>query len=190
MFDTEENVVNIIYETERLIVRKWEDKDYLDLYEYASDSNVTKFMSWATYSTTNDAVSRINFVKQQYADNVPTVDYCIEVKDLNKVIGSIGIVEYKDKNDGEIEIGYILNSKFHGKEYMTECLLGMFKYIKQNKLAKRIVLKHDTENVKSGNVMKRAGMVFEGVLRKSGTNNYHSRCDIALYSILEEEINL
>ena len=38
--------------------------------------------------------------------------------------------------------------------------------------------------------MKRAGMTFEGVLRKAGENNYHSRFDIAVYSILDEEIEL
>ena len=36
--------------------------------------------------------------------------------------------------------------------------------------------------------MKRAGMTFEGVLRKAGENNFHARHDIALYSILDEEI--
>ena len=37
--------------------------------------------------------------------------------------------------------------------------------------------------------MKRAGMTFEGILRKAGkTNNTHSRGDLSLYSILDEEI--
>ncbi len=182
--------MNILYETERLIVREWENKDYNDLYEYASDKNVTKFLSWPTYVSLDDAVSRINFVKQQYLEKSIIGDYCIEFKEINKVVGSIGIVGYKEKNDGEVEIGYLLNPKFQRQGFMTECLVGMFKYIKQNKIAKRIVLKHDVENVKSGNVMKRAGMVFEGILRKAGKNNYHSRYDVAVYSILDEEINL
>lgn len=182
--------MKILYETERLIVRQWENKDYLDLYEYASDKNVTKFLSWPTYESLDEAISRIDFINQQYTENIVTVDYCIELKETNKVIGSIGIVGYKEKNEGEVEIGYLLNPKFQGQGFMTECLVGMFKYIKQNKIAKRIVLKHDVENAKSGNVMKRAGMFFEGILRKAGKNNYHSRYDAALYSILDEEINL
>jgi len=63
-----------------------------------------------------------------------------------------------------------------------------FKYIKQKGIAKRIILRCDTLNTKSENVMKRAGMSFEGVLRRAGKNNLHSRHDLALYSILEEEI--
>lgn len=182
--------MKVIYETERLIIRQWEEKDYQDLFEYASDEKVTKFLSWPTYTNIQTAVERINFLRQQYDEGVITIDYCIEVKEINKVIGSIGIVGYKAKNEGEVEIGYVLNPSYQGKGYMTEALVGMFKYIKQNKIAKRIVLKHDVENVKSGNVMKRAGMTFEGILRKSGINNYHSRYDVAQYSILDEEIDL
>ena len=146
--------MSILYETERLIVRGWEDKDYEDLYEYASDENVTKYLSWPTYTSLDDASSRIDFVKQQYSKNEMTVDYCIELKGLDKVVGAIGVVDYKEGNEGEVEIGYLLNPKFQGQGLMTECLMEMFKYIKQNKIAKRIVLQHDIENVKSGNVMK------------------------------------
>ena len=39
-------------------------------------------------------------------------------------------------------------------------------------------------------VMQRAGMTKEGILRKYGSNNLHSRHDTAIYSILDEEIIL
>ena len=177
-----------IFETERLIVREWEDKDYNDLYEYASKDEVTNFLTFETYKSIETAHERIAFLKQEYADNKITTDYAIEVKDLNKVVGGIGIVHYSEKNEGEAEIGYVLNPVHQGHGYMTEALLGMFKYIKQNGIAKRIVLRCDTLNTKSENVMKRAGMTFEGVLRRAGKNNLHSRHNLALYSILEEEI--
>jgi len=38
--------------------------------------------------------------------------------------------------------------------------------------------------------MKRAGMKFEGILRKAGSNNFHLRHDLSIYSILDEEISL
>jgi ribosomal-protein-alanine N-acetyltransferase len=177
-----------IYITERLIVRQWEEKDYEDLYEYASDSNVTKYLSFPTYTSIETAKERIKFVIEQYESGNQIQDYAIEEKESGRVVGSIGIVRYSEKNMGELEIGYILRPQARGNGYMTEALKGMFKHIKENGLAKRIVLKHDVENVKSGNVMKRAGMTFEGILRRAGENNLHKRCDIAVYSILEEEI--
>ena len=76
--------MNILYETERLIIRKWENKDYKDLYEYASDENVTKFLSWPTYVSLDDAVSRINFVKQQYLPDILVGSKYYEPKENSK----------------------------------------------------------------------------------------------------------
>ena len=180
--------MKVIYETERLIVRQWENKDEQDLYEYASDNSVTKFLTFPTYQSLQDARERIAYLQQQYQEKSLVQDYCIEHKGLHKVIGAIGIPHYFEKNEGEIEIGYVLNPKFQGQGFMTECVLGMFQYIKKKRIAKRIFAKHDVENIKSGNVMKRAGMTLEGVLRKAGANNYHVRHDLAIYSILDEEI--
>ena len=182
--------MNIIYETESLIIRHWEEKDYKDLFEYASLDEVTKFLSFPTYKDIQTAVDRINCLLEEYSNEKIENDYAIELKRENKVIGSIGFMDYKQKNEGSLEIGYVLNSKYQGFGYMTEALIGAFKYIKRNSIAKRIIAKHDTLNERSGNVMKRAGMTFEGILRKAGTNNFHSRCDLATYSILYEEIDL
>ncbi len=180
-----------IYETERLIIRKWEEKDCEDLYDYASKEEVTKFLNFKPYSSIQDAIDRINSILEKYSNNKKEVAYAIALKESNKVVGSIDIVHHILKGDGEIELGYILNPAYQGFGYMTEALVGMFRYIKINNLAKRIICEHDTLNQKSGNVMKRAGMTYEGTLRKAGViNNTHARYDLALYSILYEEINL
>lgn len=183
--------MKVIYETERLIIRQWEEKDCKDLFEYAKNEEVTKFLSWQSYKDEQTAVDRINSLLEEYKTEEIEGDYAIELKSENKVIGSIGLMHYKSTNEGSLEIGYVLSANYQGNGYMTEALVGMFNYIKKNNIAKRIVCLHDTLNEKSGNVMKRAGMTFEGVLRKAGDfNNTHSRYDLALYSILYEEIDL
>ena len=182
--------MKIIYETDRLIVRQWEDKDYKDLFEYASLDEVTKYLSFPTYTSIETAKERIEFLKNEYKEDKYEQDYAIELKGASKVIGAISLLHYKDKAEGEIEIGYAMNPSFQGKGYMTEVVKEMFKYIKRNNIAKRIILRHDVENLKSGNVMKRAGMTFEGIFRKAGENNYHTRHDVAQYSILYEEIDI
>lgn len=182
---------NIIYETERLIIRLWADKDYMDLYEYAKDPEVSKFLTFKPYESEKEAIERINSLQQTYLDEPIKRAYAIELKSENKVIGGIDIVYFSAKAEGTAEIGYIMSRNYQGRGFMTEALVGMFKYIKQNNIAKRIIAMHDTMNIKSGNVMKRAGMTFEGVMRKAGdVNNTHSRYDLALYSILYEEIDL
>ena len=180
--------MKIIYETDRLIIREWELKDKEDLYEYASDPIVTKYLTFPTYLSTQEAEDRIAYLLDCYKTNNFKQDYAIELKSEQKVIGAIGIVNYTGNAEGIAEIGYVLTRLFQGNGYMTEALKGMFKYIKEHNIAKRITAEHDTENIKSGNVMKRAGMTFEGIKRKAGKNNLHSRHDLAVYSILYEEI--
>lgn len=183
--------MEVLYETKRLIVRKWEETDAEDLYDYAKNPDVSKFLKFKPYTSIKEADERIANILTKYNNGDIEVPYAIVLKDENKVIGSIDIELYSDKAEGIIEIGYILSKDYQGNGYMTEALKGMFKYIKQKNIAKRIFCKHDTENIKSRNVMKRAGMTFEGVLRKAGDyNNTHSRYDFAIYSILFEEIDL
>ncbi len=181
--------MSTIYETERLIVRQWKETDYLDLYDYAKDESITKFLTWQPYKDVETAKERIAALIEKYNNKEIKTDYAIELKSEKKVIGSIAIVRYDEKNEGIAEIGYVLGVNYQGYGYMTEALKGMFKYIFDNSIAARIQLQHDVDNPKSGNVMKRAGMTFEGILRKAGCSNYRARADIANYSILREELN-
>ena len=180
--------MKVIYETERLIIREWQLSDQDDLYEYASDPIVTKYLTFPTYTSHQEAVDRINYLIGCYQTDSIKQDYAIELKSEHKVIGAITIVDYTPSVEGIAEIGYCLNKKYQGFGYMTEALKNMFVYIKERGIAKRITAKHDTENFKSGNVMKRAGMTFEGIRRKAGKNNLHTRHDLSIYSILYEEI--
>lgn len=178
----------IIYETERLIIRKWQKKDLRDCFEIVSDDNVTKFLSFKTCKTYKETKERLDKLLAEYKAEPVKAHYAIELKKENKVIGEITIGSYKPTAEGVMEVGYMLSAHYQGKGYMTEALVGMFKYVKKNKIAKRIEAMHDVENFKSGNVMKRAGMTFEGIKRKEGQNNTNTRCDTAMYSILFEEI--
>lgn len=182
--------MKIKFETERLIVREWGNKDYLDLYEYTSDDEVTKFLVFPTYKTKKEAKERIKYLIEKYKENNMLGDFAIELKSENKVIGSINLSLHSPKAGGVVSVGYALNKKYQGKGYMTECLKGSFKYIKRNNLAKRIRAILDVENKKSEAVMIRVGMTFEGIARKAGENNLHSRHDVANYSILDEEIEI
>lgn len=180
--------MEIIYETERLIVRQWDDGDIYDLYEYCKEPETAKFLHFEPYANIEVAKQRIQSIKTKYQQDGYIAPYAVVLKSENKVIGDINIVSFNKSAGGSVRIGYVFNSKYWGKGYATEVVKGVFRFIKQNKIAKRIEATHDVANVKSGNVMKRAGMTFEGILRKAGENNYHSRYDVALYSILEEEI--
>lgn len=183
--------MKIIYETERLVIRRWQKSDYKDLYEYASIEEVANFLTFKPYTTYQEAKDRIDKWLNRYKTEKVKADYAVVIKGTTKVIGSVSINTFIEHAGGNtVEIGFTLNPHYQGNGYATEAIKGLFKYIKANNIAKRIEAKCDVENTKSENLMKRAGMKFEGILRKAGTkNNLHTRYDLALYSILWEEIN-
>ena len=180
--------MKIIYETQRLIIRQWEQSDAGDLYEYCKDPETAKYLHFEPYKNIDVAKQRIQTIKEKYQENSSIAPFAVVLKQENKVIGDINISAYNKSAGGCVRIGYVFNPKYWGRGYATEVVTALFKYIKKNKIAKRIEATHDVANFKSGNVMKRAGMTFEGILRKAGENNFHSRYDVALYSILDEEI--
>ena len=51
----------------------------------------------------------------------------------------------------------------------------------------RIYAKHNVANQKSGRVMQKIGMKFEGVLRKGGVDNRGNLIDSAVYSYINGE---
>jgi len=180
--------MELLYKTDRLFVRKFEYKDANDLFEYISSEEIMKFLPYPVCKNMEEINLELKRVIDEYESGVETCDYAIALQESNKVIGTIGIVEYDRDVGGIMEIIYLLNPSFQGKGYMTEALKGMFKYVKQRQLATRIELRHDSDNQASGAVMRRAGMTFEGILRKAECNNCKKRADMALYSILAEEI--
>lgn len=188
---------DVLYTTQRLIVRKWCAEDAPDLFAYCSDPVVTKFLTFPTYKSIDDAHERLRCMQEYYAayergekSAKTQVDFAIVLKETNKAIGSVGWVGYSDLAGGIIELGALLHSAYHGKGIMTEALVGMFRYIKKEGLAKRIEAKHDVNNKAAGANLKRAGMSFEGIRRMGLTNNSTPRADAAVYSILAEEIDI
>ena len=177
-----------LFETERLIVREFDKKDVNDLFEIGSDKEVTKFLHFKTYQSLKDAKNRIKWAKKNYKKTPYISTFAVELKGNGKMIGDVTISTYKLSAGGSVHIGYTFNKKYQGSGFATEAVRGMLKFIKAKNFVKRIVATHDLENPASGKVLQKAGMTFEGISRKAGENNLHSRYYVANYSILIEEI--
>lgn len=92
-------------------------EDAKDLFEYGSNEQVTKYLSWGPYKSINEAILSIEniFLK----DPQKLIKYAIESRTNNKMIGTISIVKMFDK---KIFIGYVLNHKFQNQGIMSKVL--------------------------------------------------------------------
>ena len=177
----------MLYETERLLVRQWEAKDAQALFGYACDPEVTRMLRFPTYKTVKEAESRIADMRANYDMSsgglCSETDWAVQLKETGAVIGAIGVTETFDSATGTVELGYVMNRLYQGRGYMTEAVVGMLCYIKENPRqgdvqVKKVIAKYAVNNPASGRVMEKAGMALREV-RKDGTwNNESGGCPI------------
>lgn len=172
-------------ETERLILRRFQAEDAQAMFDnWASDTEVTKFLTWPTYQNVDWAVGYIQSLQTSY-DNDDFYSWIIELKEAGEPIGSIGVVNMNESVNS-VEIGYCIGRKWWHKGITSEAFAAVIKFLFDNTDVNRIEAKHDTRNANSGRVMKKCGLQYEGTLRQEGANN-QGICDSAIYAILREE---
>lgn len=69
---------------------------------------------------------------------------------------------------------------------MTEAFKEVIRFLFEEVGVNRICATHDVNNPHSGDVMKKCGLKFEGILRDGGKNN-QGIIDIATYAILKKD---
>lgn len=119
-----------ILETERLILRQFNENDLKDFYEYASVDGVGEMAGWIHHENIEKSKEILNLFINE--DKV----FAIVYKENNKVIGSLGIEKYgmEDKLDefkylyGR-EIGYVLSKEYWGKGLMPEAVKCVIDYL-------------------------------------------------------------
>lgn len=172
-------------ETDRLILRRFKDSDAQLMYEnWASDDDVTKYLTWQSYKSADDAKERINFLKENYV-NDNFYDWVIVLKEIGEPIGSIGAVDLKE-NINAVHVGYCIGKKWWHQGITSEAMSAVISFFFDKAGADRIESRHDPRNVNSGRVMQKCGMKYEGTMRKADINN-QGICDCAYYAILKSD---
>ena len=175
-----------ILETERLILRKVTLEDIQDMYLYGSDEEVSKYVTWNTHETIADTKGFVEFVLNKY-ENKQVSPWGIECKENGKFIGTIDFVWWQPNNK-TAEIGYVISKDYWGKGLTSEVAKEIIKFGFEKMDLVRIQARCDVENIGSARVMEKAGMSFEGIIRK-GIFVKGMHRDLKMYSILKEEFN-
>lgn len=171
-------------ETERLILRKLDISDAGDIFEYASDPIVTRYMTFETHKTIDDAKGFINFVLDRYSRD-ESGEWGIELKTNSRLIGTLGIASFDQKNSC-ITIGYILAKHYWGKGIVTEAVKRVIRFAFDDMKVNRVEAYHFLGNDASGRVMQKAGMQYEGILRQKLFARGEYR-DVKQYAILKDD---
>ena len=172
-------------ETRRLLLRRAIREDAEPMFRnWASDPEVTKFLTWPTHSNTAVSEMVIGSWLQEYEKD-SYYQWMIVLKEIGEPIGSISVVRQNDRVE-EAEIGYCIGSRWWHKGITTEALTAVIEYLFTEVGMNRVAARHDPNNPHSGGVMRKCGMKYEGTHRACDRNN-QGICDAAQYAILRSE---
>ena len=146
-------------ETERLILRNYLESDIDDYFEYVSNPNIgPRAGGWKPYETKEAALERLRHeITKPY-------QFAIVLKEENKVIGSVELMDVKVERYGidevdntKKEIGYLLSESYWGRGIMPEAVKGVMEYAFMTLKVEEILISHAKANVQSGRVQDKLG---------------------------------
>ncbi|AIL12704.1 hypothetical protein IM40_02885 [Candidatus Paracaedimonas acanthamoebae] len=174
-----------LLETPRLYLRSLMLEDVEDVYAYAKDPQVSKYVTWETHKTQTETYEFIqNFAFKKYAEG-ELEPYGIVLKEENRIIGTVGC-SWQKKKDNTMSMGYVLAREYWGKGLMTEAAQALLDYAFKSQKPYLIMAWCIAENKASSRVMQKLGMTFEGCLR-GRIFRYGKHWDMDVYSILQKE---
>ncbi|MBC5689443.1 GNAT family N-acetyltransferase [Mediterraneibacter sp. NSJ-55] len=142
-------MADIRIETERLIVRRFEEKDMGALYLLLKDETVNTFLPWLPVKNMEETR---DFYEKQVRDKTYYYAICLREKDE-----PIGYVK-ADTDDG-YDFGYALRKEFWHKGFVTEASRILVEQLRKDGIP-YITATHDRNNPRSGGVMQRIGMKY------------------------------
>lgn len=147
---------SMILETERLILRRYNEKDLADLYEYLSDEEVVKY---EPQKAMNMEETKGNLEWRISTDEM----IAVELKSTHKMIGNV----YLGKRDFDtLEMGYVFNRNYWGMGYASESCKALMNQAFSNGIH-RIFAECDPNNKASWSLLERLGFRREGYFKQN-----------------------
>ena len=171
--------------TERLIIRPWSISDSSDLYEYAKSELVGPNAGWQPHKSEDESKEIINmFIRDNDS-------YAIVLKKENKVIGGIGLHNRKPdislESLNQREIGYVLNPKYWGRNYVPEAVKALINYGFNQMNLDLIWCGHYDFNNNSKRVNEKCGFKYRFTRKEKLERLNNIEVNVLYYSILRDE---
>ncbi|MBQ7821324.1 MAG: GNAT family N-acetyltransferase [Clostridia bacterium] len=150
-------------ECDRLILRRMKKSDAADMYEYARDEEVTKYLLWHPHDSLEYTQQYLNYIQTKYREGT-FYDWALVLKSESKMIGTCGFTAI-DTDNGCAEIGYVINPAYRGHGFACEAVSRVLDFGFNDLEMHRIEAKYIVGNEASRRVMEKCNMKFEGIAR-------------------------
>lgn len=152
-------------ETKRLILRKMKKSDAADMFEYASNPAVTKYLTWDVHPNERFTASYLSYLQSRYRAG-EFHDWAITLRQNDRMIGTCGFTRFNFASCSA-EVGYVLNPAYWGHTIAPEALSRVLRFAFDTLALNRVEAKCMAGNTASRRVMEKVGMSYEGCARES-----------------------
>ena len=151
------DVTNIRIETERLVLRPWQESDVEDFYEYASVDGVGQMAGWLPHKSMEES----GMLLDMFLAERKTL--ALEIKENGKVIGSIGLedIDFPEARGMQgREVGYALSKVYWGQGLMPEAVKAVIAYCFEELHYDWLTCGHFIWNSQSRRVVEKCGFQY------------------------------
>ena len=170
--------MNIVFSTERLILRTFTLDDAQLLVDLNSNPEVLKYLHELPVNEEKAQKVLQEIILPQYK-LYNHGRWAVHLKSSGEFIGWCGLKFVKERN--EIDLGYRFFQQYWGKGYATEAAKATLEYGFQVLSLKHIMAMAHLENIGSQNVIRKCGMKYR-------TEGFVDNCPVKIYDLFNDTI--
>jgi len=176
------DITGITLKTNRLTLRPWRQEDLEDFYEYAKVDGVGQMAGWLPHESKETTQA----ILDSFINGKKT--FALELD--GKVIGSLGIENYKEDAFPELEslqgrsIGYVLSKDYWGQGLMPEAVKAVQQYLFERVELDFLLVSHYVWNGQSRRVIQKTGFRY---LKTIQLNTRYDTVEDTLVYLLKKE---
>ena len=174
------------FTTKRLNIRPIRIEDKNALYEYRSDPETYKYLSFVP-TEVKDVEEFIHRCSKDFNIQGTWFQFVLLLKGSQALIGDVGVhfLDTESENK-QVEIGYTLNPAFRNNGYANEALTEIIDYLFTSLKKHRVTASVDPSNISSIRLLEKLGFRKEAHFKKSLF--FHGKwVDDVVFALLSEE---
>jgi [ribosomal protein S5]-alanine N-acetyltransferase len=172
----------ITLETERCILRPFQESDLEDFYEYAKNPHIGPNAGWPPHSNKEDSRK----ILRDFMEGNEV--WALVYQSNNKLIGSIGLHKDQLRSADDVKmLGYVLSEDYWGMGIMPEAAGAAINYAFRQLDVSYVTVHHFANNTRSKRVIEKLGFQYEGTLRHCSKIFNGTIHDLSVYSMSREE---
>ncbi len=150
--------------SQRLALRPVTERDLPDLLEINGDPEVTRFLPYATWQSTEDGAAWLRRMEALAATGTGQQLVVVRHED-SKVVGTVLLFKF-DEGSSRMELGYVLGRRYWKQGLMREALEAICAHAFSAMSIRRIEAEVNPANEPSNRLLRSLGFRLEGTLRQ------------------------